>query len=108
MTHDGSRPTESFASTPDWDGIARFLAGESPAEEAARIQQWLEEHPADRELVEHLRATPLTVAADVDVGEALSSVHARMERPNERPNLSVSSGGSSSGGSSSRVRASTR
>ena len=79
MTHDGSRPTDPAASTPDWDALARFLSGESPADEALRVQRWLETHPEQRVLVAHLSSTSeLSSAADVDVDAALTGVHQRM------------------------------
>ena len=52
MTNDASHVDPAGA--PDWDAIARFLAGDSPAEEASRVEQWLEGHPDDRALVERL------------------------------------------------------
>jgi transmembrane sensor len=88
MTHDGSRPTDSSASTPDWDAIARFLAGESSAEEASRVQRWLDAHPEERELVARLSSTTeLSAAADVDVEAALARVHRRMDTPPAVPRL---------------------
>jgi transmembrane sensor len=94
MTDDSSRPTDPTASTPDWDAIARFLAGESPAEEASRIQAWLAEHPEERELVARLSSTTeLSGAADVDVEAALSRVHARMATAPTVASLTVSRGG---------------
>ena len=94
MTHDGSRPTDPTASTPDWDAIARFLAGESPAGEASRVQHWLDEHPEERELVSRLSSTTeLSSAADVDVEAALARVHQRMDVEAIAPRLSVARGG---------------
>jgi transmembrane sensor len=93
MTDHSSRPTDPTASTPDWDAIARFLAGESPAEEASRVQAWLAEHPEERELVARLSSTTeLSGAADVDVEAALSRVHARMATAPSVPSLTVSRG----------------
>jgi transmembrane sensor len=63
---------------PDWEAIARYLAGESRPEEASIIEQWLEAHPRDRELVERLNLEATIEQADVDVEAALASVHARM------------------------------
>src|SRR5437773_2333720 len=39
---------------PDWEAIARYLAGESSAAESAIVERWLEEHPGDRALVQRL------------------------------------------------------
>ena len=64
---------------PDWDAIARYLAGESTGDEAIAIQRWLEANPADRELLTGLdAATVLEAPSDVDVEAALARVHARM------------------------------
>lgn len=64
---------------PDWDAIARYLAGESSAAEAARVGEWLETHPADRALVERLRQPTLDLSSEpIDVEAALENVHARM------------------------------
>jgi transmembrane sensor len=88
MTHDGSRPTDTSASTPDWDAIARFLAGESSAEEASRVQRWLDAHPEEKELVARLSSTTeLSAAADVDVEAALARVHRRMDAAPSAPRL---------------------
>ncbi|MDB4874187.1 MAG: FecR protein [Gemmatimonadetes bacterium] len=101
MTNHGSDHGNSAnAPAPDWDAIARFLAGESPAEEATSVRQWLEAHPEDRELVEHLSAAAVFVepATDVDVERALQSVHARMSASDARPRLTLERGGSMSRG----------
>jgi transmembrane sensor len=85
----------SPASAPDWDAIARFLAGESPAEEATSVRQWLETHPEDRELVDRLNAAAVVeTASDVDVERALQTVHAKMVATPARPQLTVERGGS--------------
>jgi transmembrane sensor len=94
MTHDGSRPTGPAASTPDWDAIARFLAGESPADESLRVQRWLETHPEERALVAHLSSTSeLSSALDIDVEGALAKVHQRMGAVPKPPRLTVSRAG---------------
>src|SRR5581483_5890943 len=80
MTQHGSRSTDASASIPDWDALARFVAGESPADEVARVEAWLAAHPRDRELLARLEsATRLSEPADVNVGAALANVHRRME-----------------------------
>jgi transmembrane sensor len=66
-------------SPPDWDAIARYLAGESSVDEAARIEQWLAANPADRELISQLdTAATIEPPTDVDIEGALSRVHRRM------------------------------
>ena len=81
------------ATPPDWDAIARYLAGESSAEEAAAVRGWLEANPMDRELVERLNASVVmeAEAADVNVEAALARVHQRMNERSEpeRPRLEV-------------------
>ena len=37
--------------TTNWEALARYLAGESPAEEQAAVRQWLAEHPADAKML---------------------------------------------------------
>src|SRR4051812_31859246 len=81
-------------SPPDWDAIARYLAGESDAAEAAVVRAWLEAHPQDRALVERLDAAAVDAVAAVDVEAALARVHQRMEGP--RPSLKLERGGASS------------
>lgn len=97
MTHDGSRPTDPAASTPDWDAIARFLTAESPADESLRVQRWLETHPEERALVAHLSSiSELSSGADIDVEAALARVHQRMDAAStapKAPRLTVSRGG---------------
>jgi len=94
MTHDGSRPTDPAASTPDWDALARFLSGESPADEALRAQRWLETHPEERALVAQLSSTSeLSSALDIDVEAALAKVHQRMGAVPNPPRLTVSRAG---------------
>jgi transmembrane sensor len=94
MTNHGSDQNGS-ANAPDWDAIARFLAGESPDAEAAAVHAWLESHPADRDMVTHLNAAAVIESADVDVEAALRTVHGRMAAAPvaERPSLTVERGG---------------
>jgi transmembrane sensor len=76
-----------FGAAPDWEAIARYLAGESQPEEASIIEQWLEAHPRDREVVERLNAEAMIETADVDVEAALARVHARMATETSRPRV---------------------
>src|SRR3954468_13479264 len=81
------------ATPPDWDAIARFLAGESDAGEAASVRAWLEANPQDRALVERLDvATNFDAAGDVDVEAALVRVHQKIAAP-QRPSLKLERGG---------------
>jgi transmembrane sensor len=90
MTDNAPRPNNSSnVSAPDWDAIARFLSGESPAEEAANVGTWLEAHPADRSLVERLGQSVTLPVADLDVEAALGQVKARFDQEPAVPRLSV-------------------
>src|SRR5262245_15429585 len=67
----------------DWEAIARYFAGESPAAEQEAVRRWLEAHPDQAEALAALegsagrliRATP----PDLDVEGALSRVAARRD-----------------------------
>lgn len=67
----------------DWDTVARYLAGESPAEEQAAVREWLGGHPADAKMVAALddALARLTAGPDaergIDVEAALVAVKAR-------------------------------
>ena len=53
------------------------------------IEQWLEAHPRDRELVERLDVEATIEPADVDVEAALARVHARMSETTQPRILSM-------------------
>jgi transmembrane sensor len=80
---DTPAPSDSRAAPPDWEAIARYLAGESGADEARAVAAWLAAHPGDAALVRALDAhagAALAPAADgppIDVEGALARVHAR-------------------------------
>ena len=62
----------------------RFLAGESAADEADIVRQWLDAHLVDHELVERLDGiATLELPADLDVDAALAKVHARIDQATE-------------------------
>ncbi len=68
----------------DWEVLARFLAGESPAEEAEAVRAWLAGNPARHDVLAALDTTLDRVSAppaDLDVEAALRSIHARMDAP---------------------------
>jgi transmembrane sensor len=68
----------------DWEVLARFMAGESPADEADGVRAWLAENPARHDVLRALdqALAPLaTPPADLDVDAALLQVHARMDAP---------------------------
>ncbi len=84
------------ATPPDWDSIARYLSGESTAEEARVIRAWLDANPADRELVERLGDVMSAAPVDVDVERALARVHQRIDHAQQRPTLTLERGGAAS------------
>ncbi|HXT15281.1 MAG TPA: FecR domain-containing protein [Gemmatimonadaceae bacterium] len=91
MTADFSSGNIDQAGAPDWDAVARFLAGESSPAEAAAVRAWLDANPRDRDLLARLDevAVPLVTANDVDVEAALARVHERMRTT---PTLTVARG----------------
>jgi transmembrane sensor len=67
-------------STPDWDSIGRYLAGESSPDEVATIRRWLEEHPEDAKMVAALDGSARQAAHPrLDVEDALRRVKARAQ-----------------------------
>jgi transmembrane sensor len=91
MTRDASPPTEDgSASAPDWEAIARFVAGESSAEEATRVERWLDANPAEKALLSRLDSGVIVHALnDADVEAALTRVHSRMNEGARRPSLTL-------------------
>lgn len=84
----GHEPPASAGDQADWEALARFLAGESPAAEAEAVRGWLAEDPARQATLSALdraiaRAVPPPPAVDVEA--ALAHAHARMDAPAERP-----------------------
>lgn len=63
----------------DWNQIARYLAGELPPAEAARVREWLEANPTDAETVRALdeAARGVQPMRAIDVEGALRAVKAR-------------------------------
>ena len=64
---------------PDWDAIARYLAGESSASEAAVVRQWLDSHPTDARAIAALDSAigKHSPKLSVDVEAALRKVKTR-------------------------------
>lgn len=67
---------------PDWDAIARYLAGESSASEASLVRRWLDAHPADAKAFAALSSAVAAnaPASSVDVEAALRKVKTRAMR----------------------------
>ena len=73
--------------TVNWEAIARYLAGESPADEQAAVQRWLASNPRDAETIAALDdalsglALAPTAGQGIDVEAALAGVKARRDEP---------------------------
>lgn len=68
----------------DWEVLARFLAGESPAEEADAVRAWLAEDRSRHDVLSALDTTldrASAPPAGLDVEAALRGLHARMDAP---------------------------
>ena len=93
MTDYLPQPNAESEPADQWDAIARFLAGESSAAQAAQLRQWLIEYPDYADTVAALDAMlpaashgmldtsatftdPVTLVSTVEVERALRSVHA--------------------------------
>lgn len=76
------RPPEDDAASERWETLARYLARESPPDEAESLERWLAEDPRRRQLLDALDARlgslSATPAAGLDVESALGRVRARM------------------------------
>jgi len=71
------------------EALARYLAGESPPEEIASLEAWLDEEPGRRRALEALDAAlgslRYRAPADLDVESALARVSARLDEPEVVP-----------------------
>ena len=87
---DSSTPDPRVDGPPDWDVLARYLAGEALPDEARAVDAWMAEHPEDAAMLAALDTTvgggvvpergPALVAGDViDVERALVAVRARRD-----------------------------
>lgn len=65
--------------SPDWDKLGQYLAGEATPEEAATVKRWLEDHPQDAQLVAALDAAARRSGSQqpLDVEAALLRVKTR-------------------------------
>lgn len=69
--------------TTNWEAIARYLAGESSADEQAAVRRWLAEHPGEAKSISALddALAGLTLGPDatkgIDIEAALASVNSR-------------------------------
>jgi transmembrane sensor len=80
------------ANAPDWDAMARYLAGESSAEEAERVRAWFDAHPSDKALIDQIGSVDFAPSVEVDVEAALARAHGRMEQPAAMPRLTLHRG----------------
>jgi transmembrane sensor len=86
MTNNPLPPPEGHdAQSADWEALARYLTGESPADEKARLDKRLAAKPEDKALVAALSAMMQRMAVrspnDIDVEAALQKVRPRLHRP---------------------------
>lgn len=96
MTEDVRRPSGAPDSVPNWDALARYVAGENSADDAADVSHWLDANPAERALLERLtEVTAATPPSDIDVEAALVRVHARMSEGRAAPPRALKLNGSS-------------
>lgn len=70
---------------PDWEAVARHLAGEDSGAERARVEAFLRENPADAELLRALgdasARVPVEPVPGLDVERALRRTKARFDTP---------------------------
>jgi transmembrane sensor len=82
---DEIQDTGPWDPTEMWEALARYVARESDAAEALRVQRWLAADPVRETLLRQLDAALRHHAkpanGDVDVEAALERVHARMRVP---------------------------
>ncbi len=89
MTDDARHSPGAPDSVPDWDTLARFVAGEGSADEISHVSKWLDSNPAERALLDRLsEVTAAAPAPAVDVEAALAKVHARMGAASDRAIIS--------------------
>ena len=78
-------PDGHDAQSADWEALARYLTGESPADERARLEERLAAKPEDKALVAELSAMMQRMGVkspnDIDVEAALEKVKPRFNRP---------------------------
>ena len=80
MSDEVARPID-LKKAPDWETLARYVDGESPADEAARVAEWMETHPVDKTLLDQLNIhAKLEASADVDVEAALLRLQGRLNQ----------------------------
>ena len=82
---DQNPASPSTGSAPDWEALARYVAGESSGDESAGIEQFLAANPADREVLEGLtrlmNRAALQVLPAAEVERALSEARQLRQAP---------------------------
>jgi transmembrane sensor len=82
-----SSPDGQAAQSAEWEALARYLTGESPPDEKARLEERLAAKPEDKALVAELGAVMQRMAVespkDLDAEAALQNVKTRLHRPDE-------------------------
>ena len=91
--HNDSPHSPAGPNPPDWEAVARYLAGESSPDEQASVHGWMERHSGDRALMDRLNAAasagPPEHDSAIDVEGALRTVHARMAAHPDRATSSL-------------------
>ena len=90
------------AQEPDWDALARLVAGESDPAEVLAVEAWLASHPLDAAVIRtvkgHSEFAEASMAQSIQVEAAWAAVRSRMKESGEdrgapAPELSVIRGG---------------
>lgn len=77
-------------SSPDWDRLGRYLAGELSSAEAEEVRHWLRDHPEGAAVGTLDAATRgVAPARAVDVERALRKVKGRGKAPARRPGVAI-------------------
>lgn len=78
-----SRPPEMNNQEPDWDALARHVAGEGGPAEARAMESWLASHPLDAALIDavktHADHAETLAAVPLNVEAAWDRLRARMD-----------------------------
>ena len=81
--------SDDHAAPPEWEAVARYLAGESPDAEAEAVRTWLDAHPGDAALLRTLDGAldrlAVASASEIDVEDALQRVADRRDEPDVLP-----------------------
>jgi len=71
-------------SEAEWEALARYVAGECDAVEAARVRAWIEQHPDRAALLAHIERAGILLrnsSARIDVDAAWQRVSGQLDEP---------------------------